>query len=80
MSVADKTAAQIEKLRRRLGALDREREEIAAELEQLKRPHLTDHDNTERAKPAPPAITAAVTMASGTADRLSEPGLYGGCR
>jgi superfamily II DNA or RNA helicase len=71
MSASGETASQIEKLQRRLDALDRGREEIVAELERLKRLQPTDRDNSEQSKLGPSTAAAAVTMASGTANKIA---------
>jgi 2,4-dienoyl-CoA reductase-like NADH-dependent reductase (Old Yellow Enzyme family) len=63
MPAAGETAAQIEKLQRRLDALDRERAGIVAQLEHVKRLQPTDRDYTEQSKTASPTAVAAVTMA-----------------
>jgi superfamily II DNA or RNA helicase len=71
MSAANETASQIERLQRRLDTLDREREEIAAELAHLKRSQPTDRHYAAQLKASPLTPRAAVTMASGTADKIA---------
>ena len=71
MSAPNETTLQIERLQRRLDALDRERDDIAAELAQLKRSHPTEHQdeatpNTGASTPGP-----SVTMESPTADKIA---------
>ncbi len=71
MSAASETAAQIEKLQHRLDALDRERAGVVAQLEHVKQLRPTDRDYAEPAKTGSPKAVAAVTMASGTAEKIA---------